>query len=86
VPRAQGVEIDTVRCIGNNFDNLDCSHLITPAIVLAASTGATYHTGENWLEVLMKVRAGGHPYALDITGCPVDTIDRKFDDLFVPFI
>jgi hypothetical protein len=54
--------------------------------VLTASTGATYHAGESWIEVLMKVLAGGHPHTLDVTGCPVDTINQKFDDLFVPVI
>jgi hypothetical protein len=67
-------------------DDLDYSHLITPAIVLAASTDATYHTSESWLEVLMRMLAGGNPHPLNITCCPVDTINRKFDDLFVPII
>ena len=84
--RIRAVKIDIMGSIGNNFDDLGHSHQITTTLVLAASIGASYHTGERWLEVFMKVLAGGHVRAAECSGYSVVSVDPKSDDLIIAFI
>jgi hypothetical protein len=77
-----------VRCVGHELDNLEnpkALNRITPVLLLAASTGLLYHTGESWLKALMNVLVGGHSHVL-YTGTSAAAENLGLDDLIVSFI
>lgn len=85
-PLSRAVRMETVRCIGRNFDNFGASPEMTSTLVLAASTGTIYHTGERWLEVSMNFLVRGHPHAFAFSGDLATAMNVQFDDLIIPFI